>query len=239
MKVHVPNKKREVAQNAEAAFKEYFTDYASGDFSALGEICNSMCVLKEFYLSNHFRSEKSHIVTYFNKVFDKHIVLILSNGNKRFAYTRNNVIKFIRGEAKHGDSENKDDRRAALHNFAFEISQDFFYEFGITANWIVGPNFRREGGNFDSEDAFVHEINLERGKQQLTFMESVVFHTAYEFWQTCTKQTPIWQPKCRIAFSPEDYISIWGKDIVTNIQAQDAYWVRNISNLTVNTDAAQ
>ena len=107
----------------------------------------------------------------------------------------NNLIKFIRGEAKHGDSENKDDKRLALHTFTFETTTEFTYEFGISANWIVGPNLRRAEGNFDSENAFVHEVNLARGKQRLTFMESVIFHTAYEFWQTCTNQKPVWQPK--------------------------------------------
>lgn len=230
MKVHVPSKKREIAEKAEIAFKNYFTNYVSGDFSALGEICNSMCVLKEFFLSNHFRAEKGHIVTYMNKVFDKHIVLILSNGEKRFCYTRNNLIKFIRGEAKHGDSENKDDKRLALHTFTFETTTEFTYEFGISANWIVGPNLRRAEGNFDSENAFVHEVNLARGKQRLTFMESVIFHTAYEFWQTCTNQKPVWQPKCRVSFNPDDFVYIWGKDVVTNIKEQEPYWVQNLSS---------
>ena len=73
---------------------------------------------------------------------DKHIVLILSYEGKIFSYTRNYIIKFIRGEAKHGDSEVKDKKREALHDFTFEDKKKSQFEFFISWQIIAGPNLR-------------------------------------------------------------------------------------------------
>jgi len=124
---------------------------------------------------------------YLNGKFRECVVLVLKNNDKHFGYTANNITKFVRGESVHGARDNKDIKRKVLHDYVFEKDNSIECEFQISWNWIAGPNLRADSGNLDTGGAFVHSVNLNDNKTEVSQIEATVLAIAYEFWQANIK----------------------------------------------------
>ena len=195
-------------------------NFISGDINALGLLCNSINVLDEFYQENKasdFTTNVPKLMTYLNGKFRNCIVLVLKKNEKHFGYTANNVTKFIRGESVHGASDNKDQKRKVLHDYVFEKDDSIECEFQISWNWIVGPNLRSDTGNLDTGGAFVHSINLNGNKREVSQIESTILAIAFEFLQASRNNLPEESTKCFVKFNPQWYTDIWGQELVDRV----------------------
>ena len=216
MKTDIGSHKLTIAKEAETKLPQFMVNYETGDLPSLGELCNSINVLAEFYQENSesdIAKRVPRLTQYLNGKFRECVVLVLKSNNKHFGYTANNVTKFVRGESVHGASDNQDEKRKALHDYIFEKDNSIECEFQISWNWIVGPNLRSGSGNLDTGGAFVHSINLNENKREVSQVESTILAIAYEFWQANTNGQPEQSTKCFVKFNPQWYSSIWGQDL--------------------------
>lgn len=220
MKTDISKHKLKLAQEAEFLLPRIVMSYRTGDIDSLGRLCNSISVLAEFYYENsesEIAARVPRLTTYLNK-FKECLVLVLKNNDQCYGYTANNVTKFIRGESLHGASDNQDVKRKTLHDYIFEKDNTVECEFQISWNWIVGPNLRASTGNLDTGGAFVHAININGNRFEVSQIESVILAIAYEFWQANTNQQPEQSTKCFVKFNPKWFTSLWGEGITEKLQ---------------------
>ena len=220
MKTNIGNHKLNIAKKAETELPHLMVNFVTGDLSALGSLCNSINVLDEFYQGNSesdMAKRVPRLTQYLNGKFRECVVLVLKYNNKHFGYTANNITKFVRGESVHGASENRDKKRKVLHDYVFEKDNSIECEFQISWNWIVGPNLRSGSGNLDTGGAFVHSINLNGNKREVSQIESTILAIAYELWQANTNSQPEQSTKCFVKFNPQWYFSIWGQELADRV----------------------
>ena len=220
MKTDISQHKLTLAKEAEFLLPRLMLGYQTGDLVALGKLCNAINVLAEFYFENRnsdFAKRVPRLINYLDSKFKECIVLVLRNGGRHFGYTANNVTKFIRGEFLHGASENYDPKRITLHDYVFEKDNSIECEFQISWNWIVGPNLRSSSGNLDTGGAFIHAINLNDNRIEVSQIESTVIAIAYEFWQANINAEPKESTKCFVKFNPHWYSEIWGQELAMRV----------------------
>lgn len=220
MKANISNHKLQIAKKAETELPHLMVNFVSGDLHALGALCNAINVLDEFYQENSesdIAKKVPRLTKYLNGKFRECVVLVLSKDGKHYGYTANNVTKFIRGESVHGASENKDIKRAVLHDYVFEKDNTIECEFQVSWNWIVGPNLRADSGNLDTGGAFVHSVNLNGNKREVSQIESTILAIAYEFWQANTNGQPEASTKCFVKFNPQWYSQLWGQELADRV----------------------
>lgn len=220
MKADISQHKRKLAQAAETSLPHLMVGFRTGDFQSLGKLCNAINVLAEFYDENRdseLAQRVPKLVTYIDGKFKECLVLILKSDERYYGYTANNVTKFIRGESLHGASENLDGKRRALHDYIFEKDHTVECEFQISWNWIVGPNLRAASGNLDTGGAFVHAINLNGNRIEVSQIESIVLAIAYELWQANTNGQPNESTKCFVQFNPSWYAPVWGENLASKL----------------------
>jgi len=220
MKVNISSHKLEIAKKAETELPHLMVNFVSGDLHALGALCNAISVLDEFYQENSesdIAKRVPRLTQYLNRKFRECVVLVLNNDGKHFGYTANNVAKFIRGESVHGASDNKDKKRSVLHNYVFEKDDTIECEFQVSWNWIVGPNLRAGSGNLDTGGAFVHSVNLNGNKREVSQIESTILAIAYEFFQANTNAQPEESTKCFVEFNPQWYSQLWGQELADRV----------------------
>jgi hypothetical protein len=195
-------------------------NYQSGDLESLGKLCNSITTLAEWYGENRNPQAAARVpmlLKYLDGKFRDCLVLILKNSDKHYAYTANNITKFIRGETLHGASENVDTKRTVLHEYVFEKDNTIECEFQVSWNWIAGPNLRADSGDLDSGGPFVHAVNLNGIRREVSLIESVVLAIAYEFWQANTNGQPEQSTKCFVKFNPSWYSAVWGESLAERL----------------------
>lgn len=220
MKTNIDTHKLDVAKDAERALSGGIVNYTPGDLPALGEICNSIIVLAEFYeseLGKKYAARAPKIIEYLGGMFQNCIVLVLKDENRYFGYTAKNVVKFIRGESLHGRSENLDQKRTTLHCYVFEKSDEIECEFHIGWNWICGPNLRAASGNLDSNGLFLHVIKINGNRIEVSLFESIILAIAFEFWQRSTNGQPEASTKCFVKFNPDWYSTLWGEELAARV----------------------
>lgn len=240
MKVDIDREKYRLASQAENSLKRLIPTYNSNDLESLSSICEALCIIKEFALRPENKLRFVNFVNYLDVVYDKHHVLTLSYNAKYYSYTRNNIIKFIRGEGLHGDSKinrSKNPRDKALHDFVFpnDHSSTAEFVFLISMDFIVGPNIKSSSGNRDSDSCLSHTINKGGETCTITTIESIALFAAYEFWQKWTGQTPVWsRAPVILEFDPGLHKDEWGIETVQNILSQKGYWQDCIAQLKQN-----
>lgn len=220
MKTDISNHKKQLAAAAEKKLPIILTTYNSGDLAALGELCHSLNVLAEFYLDNptaDFSLRVPNLVSYLNDKFANSVCLVLKKDSDYFAYTANNVTKFVRGETVHGASDNRDKKRKTLHDYTFENDDEIEWEFHISWNFIAGPNLRSSTGNKDSDGPYVHAVNINGRRVEVATIESIILAIAFEFWQAATNNTPSESTKTFVKFNPNWYEQIWGTDVTSRV----------------------
>lgn len=221
MKTDITQHKLKLAKEAEYLLPRLMMSYNTGDLESLGKLCNSINVLAEFYYENSgsdIATIVPRLMDYLSEKFKKCTVLVLKSSEICYGYTANNITKFIRGESLHGASDNQDAKRKILHDYIFEKDNTVECEFQISWNWIVGPNLRAETGNLDTGGAYVHAININGRRFEVSQIESVILAIAYEFWQANTDQKPEQSTKCFVKFNPEWFTSLWGEEITQRLK---------------------
>lgn len=220
MKANIAKHKMTLAREAERVLPLIMVNYQSGDLESLGQLCNSITILAEWYGENKHTQAAARVprlLKYVGGKFRDCLVLILKNSDKHYGYTASNITKFIRGETIHGASENVDPKRAVLHNYVFEKDNTIECEFQVSWNWIAGPNLRAGSGNLDSGGPFVHAVNLNGNRREVSLIESVVLAIAYEFWQASTNDQPEQSTKCFVKFNPSWYSAVWGNSLAERL----------------------
>lgn len=166
-----------LAQKAENSLPNLIVNYKTGDLESLGELCNAITVLVEYYddnMESEIAKRATKLTNYIKDKFKNCICLVLKNSDKYYGYTANNITKFIRGESVHGASENGDNKRKTLHEYVFEKDNKIEWEFQVSWNWIAGPVLRASDGNVDSGGPFVHVVKLNGNREEVSFF-SLVF----------------------------------------------------------------
>jgi len=223
MKASIEDHKLKIAKQAEANLPLLMANYKSGDLESLGKLCNSINTLAEFYLDNldsDMVKRIPRLMAYLDDKFKNCIVLILKKATKNYSYTANNITKFIRGESLHGASDNQCGKRKTLHEYVFEKNNDIDYEFQISWNWIAGPNLRSSEGHIDSGGPFVHAINFNDNRIEVSLIEAVIISIAFEFWQANTNNQPEASTKVFVKFNPDWFVHDWGQDLATKVKEQ-------------------
>lgn len=158
--------------------------YQASDYFCLGEMCNHLCVIDEF-IGRSTRKLKInndyHVNLYRNQVYSKMYALVLASNSGAQTYTRRDLIKFLRGEFLHGDSDNRDMRRRILHDFVFENDESISLEFGITWSFVIYPGLRSTAGNTDSRTPFLQRITFDKREIVVTQVESIVINALHEY----------------------------------------------------------
>jgi hypothetical protein len=70
----------------------------------------------------------------------------------------------------------------------------------------------------DTGGAFVHAININGNRIEVSQIESVILAIAYEFWQANSNQQPEQSTKCFVKFNPEWFSHIWGENITSRLK---------------------
>lgn len=220
-------------------FHVWLQTYRTGNFELLSSICTGICIFEE-YLTTPQRDRlyqainENIFLDYLDGVYGKHIVLVLKYSDKCFSYTRKYIIKMIRGEGKHGQSEVRDLKREALHKFLFEDVKLSEYVFAITYNWVIYPGIWKEGGNRDSSNFFSEYVEInEEPKHPLTTIESVIFNIAVEIWSSFELGKVIWPKQIVMSSDLDSFVDLIGLDTINNIKAQQVFWKEFKANAQV------
>jgi len=158
--------------------------YEAGDFEALGSMCQLTCLIDEYVGRTARRMRLVHelfIARYRQNVYSKMIALVLLDGTNAFSYTRKEVVRFLRGEFVHGDSDNRDQKRITLHDFAFEHNNSISLEYAVTWSFVIFPGIRSSEGNTDSNTPFVQSIRIENREIKVSQLESIALNAIVEY----------------------------------------------------------
>ena len=182
-----PEKVKETAfHKAMKELPRLLSRYEAGDYETLGNMCQHVCMVDE-YCGRKTRklrlANEGATSVYRSRVYAQMAALVIRDRSQAFKFTRKDVVKFIRGEFAHGDSDNRDQKRSALHDFAFESNNEVTLEFAITWAFVIFPGIRSSTGNTDSQTPFVQKINFGDRKIEVTQMESIVINAIYEYIQ--------------------------------------------------------
>lgn len=145
------------------------------------------------------------------------IALVLNDGLSTYKYSRKDLVKFVRGEFIHGDSDNRDAKRKTLHNFVFEENNNINLEYAVTWSFVIFPGIKSSHGNSDSNTPFVQNIKFEDREIEVTQVESIIINAAYEFWQSLMGQ-PIQFNKVAITNNLDAFVESLGSDIVQSLK---------------------
>lgn len=220
-------------------FHTLLTRYRTGDFELLSSICASICIFEEYITTPpserlYLADNEAAFLDYLARVYGEHIALVLKYDEKCFSYSRKYIIKMVRGEGKHGQSELRDRKREALHKFLFEGNKLSEYVFAITHNWVIYPGVWRKGGNRDSSNAFLESVKIDgQAKHCITTMESVIFNIALEIWTSFTLGKVVWYKQVIIVNRLEEFIGLIGLDAVNNINSQLGFWQKFKENAQI------
>ena len=192
-----PEKIKESAfRKAMESLPKMLSKYNAGDYEALGDMCQAMCVVDEYCgrRSRKLRLKNELAVKeYREKIYSKMVALVIYDGAHAFKFSRKEVVKFVRGEFLHGDSDIRDERRLALHNFTFENNDEVTLEFAVTWSFVIFPGIRSSLGNTDSKTPFIQNIKFGDREIEVTQVESVVINAVYEFFQVLVGEKIPWQ----------------------------------------------
>ena len=212
-----PEKIKETAfRKAMTILPRLVNNYEAGDYEVLGQICQQMCLVDEYCGRRGRKLRLNHefvVQKYRSGVYAEMIALVIRDDSRAHKYTRKDVVKFIRGEFIHGDSDNRDHRRLVLHNFAFESDEKLSLEYAITWAFIIFPGIRSSAGNTDSHTPFVQGINFGDRKIEVTQLESIVINAVYEYLQALLHGKVHWD-KLAITNDLDSFRSELGSEIV-------------------------
>jgi len=215
-----PEKIKESAfRKAMESLPKMLSRYNAGDYESLGVMCQAMCVVDE-YCGRQTRKlqlkNEAAVKNYREKIYSKMTALVIYDGLRAFKFSRKEIVKFVRGEFLHGDSDIRDDRRFALHNFAFENNNEVTLEFAVTWSFVIFPGIRSSLGNTDSKTPFLQNIKFEGREIEVTQVESVVINAIYEFFKVLVGEKIPWQ-KVAVTNNLEAFRDRLGDEIVDTL----------------------
>lgn len=191
--------------------------FETGNFELIGSLCHDVSSIDEFCGRSSrklkFANEPA-INSYRVNVYAKMTALILHDGSQAFRYTRKDLIKFLRGEHVHGDSDNRDKKRIALHDFVFEVRPVVSLEYAVTWGFIIFPGLRSSAGNTDSGAPFLQNINIDGRTIEVTQVESIIFSASLEYWQVMNGQAVAFN-KLAITNDLDAFSDFLGAELVT------------------------
>jgi len=194
--------------------------FETGNFDLIGSLCQDISSIDEFCGRSSRKmkfANEAAINSYRVNVYSKMTALVLHDGSQAFRYTRKDLIKFLRGEHVHGDSDNRDKKRVALHDFVFEVRPVVSLEYAVTWGFIIFPGLRSSAGNTDSGVPFLQSINIDGRSIEVTQIESIVFSAALECWQVMNGQTVLFN-KLAITNDLDAFSDFLGAEIVGRLK---------------------
>lgn len=194
--------------------------YESGQFETLGAICQLVCAVDEYCgrTTRKLRlAHEAYVSKYRTRVFASMTALVLRDQSDAYSYTRKDVVKFIRGEFAHGDSDNRDPRRLALHNFAFELSAEVGLEYAFTGSFVIFPGIRSSVGNTDSATPFIQRFNLDGRDVEVTQLESIALNAVIEYLQALQSGSVLWNHRVAMTNDLDPFRGRLGDKIVDSI----------------------
>jgi len=218
MKINPEKIKTDIFEKAVKDLPQLLASYEENDFEKLGKLCKYICQINE-YLNRRNRKRLKNEVNvkkYRDYIYPMMCVLVLHNGQKTFAYSRNNIIKYLRGESLHGDSTKNKPKRAMLYDFIFEKDQNIDLEFAVTWSFVIYPGLKSSKSNTDSFTPFRQIIKLENREISVTQIESIALNIIYEYWQILSRNNILWN-KVMLTNDLEFFREKFGSDIVEKL----------------------
>ena len=161
-----------------------FRTYQPGDIKTLGEFSRILVMTFEYW--NKYRNNSiikcrflSRILTYHDTLYTQQVCLVLNAHERFFRYTRNNIVKAIRGYVHHGDHEDKNLKEAILRRFIMEEddTSNVTFEMFITREWIVTPGIYLKTGNKDSNGPYRNKWMVEGSEtKDVSLIEAIVLN---------------------------------------------------------------
>lgn len=178
-------------------------DYSANDIKKLSRIAFLIASIEEYFTAN--RSANSLLLNYFKTTYKVDYCLILSRtqiicrdefkilpNESQQGFSRNNIIKFLRGEHAHLNSLPNDDKLKILNGFIHE-ENEYISIFAIGHNFIRTPNLIEHKNVGDSEGSIVHSYKTKSGKiEKLSTIESIVINIYKEISETVTHRKIYW-----------------------------------------------
>jgi hypothetical protein len=171
----------------------------------------------------HDKQNYKKLVEYFNSVYFEHICLVLRKQETEFAYTRNNVMKFLRGAWVHTDDNKINKKLEALDEFMYE-ENSVKALFCISMNFVYFPcSIVYEGFNSDSVKVICETLKRADGQEiELTIIESILMGVCNEISSILRHGELGW--KKPILFLEKIDTYILNKNIKQEILCQAEQW---------------
>lgn len=221
MKIKPDKIKESSFHKAASRLPRLIETFETGDFEHIGKMCLSVCTIDEFLGRSTRRLKSPHeplIAAYRENVYSRMVALVLHDGSNAFKYSRSYVIKFLRGEYLHGDSDNRDEKRMTLHNFVFEEDSRISLEYAVTWSFVIFPGMYASSGNTDSGTPFMQDVKFHDREIEITQIESIALNTAIEYWEILNGRLMPWQ-KLAVLNDLDAFVGKLGREIVTALKA--------------------
>lgn len=160
-----------------------FKEYQPGDIEILGEFSRILVMVFEYW--NRYKNNSiikckylNRILLYYNALYLKQVCLVLNSNERFFRYTRNNIIKAIRGYNYHGDHGDRNLKDETLRRFVIEEDgNDVTFEMFITREWIITPGIYLSTGNKDSRGPYRNKWMVEGTEtKDVSLIEAIVLN---------------------------------------------------------------
>lgn len=220
MKIKPEKIKESTFRRAASRLPRQIQAFETGNFDLIGSLCQDLCSIDEFCGRSTRRlklNNESLVRAYRDKVYSGMVALVLSDGQSTYKFSRKDLVKYLRGEFLHGDSDNRDAKRLLLHNFVFEEDDKVDLEYAITWSFVIFPGGKSSIGNTDSNTPFIQDIKFEDREIQVTQIESIIINAAYEYWQSLMGQSIPFN-KVAITNDLDAFVEVLGSDIVQSLK---------------------
>ena len=230
----------------EEQFQQHINDlnklvegYNPNNFDELTMISNSIAAISEYVLHQQkFRT--TPLFKYFSSVYKYDICLVLAKNqvicnethkilpnDSQISFTRNNIVKFLRGEKVHMNEIPSVKKLDILNNFIDEKS-NYGQIFCIGHNFIRTPFFIEPKKSDDSGGSIMYSLYKSDGSVvKLSAVESIVFNVFNEYASICNRGVIRWK-KSMISFIDKETSTLspmLKEQIGDNILKQVPNWV--------------
>lgn len=200
-------------------------DYQPGKIKGLSELAQTISMGNEYWTTHKYSSKIKPIhynntIDYLEGIYLTQICLVLNKNSKYYSYTRNNIIKSLRGFGFHADHDDKSNRKQkVLRQFVYENNKEqVTYEVALTYDWLIMPGVYSSAGNQDSNGPYRLKWKIE-GKPTLllSVIESVMLHIALEFSEICKNGRYFHKNRLLMHIDDDTLIKKFGLEIAEKI----------------------
>lgn len=218
------------------SLKEEYRPENSDDIDDIGKIAANIVLIYEILKSGHIdkmgydvSGPIPRLKAYFLEqgVFDKDFCLVLVKINEpavQYGYTRMKVLKFLRGEVRHGSTKaDQNNSLNALKGYLYQENRDFKPAFAIRRDFLQFPNVITPSED-DSRSPFAESLGTGDGADHsLSTIESIVFSICNELGHISQAGTMGWSKAC-VAFEVSRCRTLLRHCIADNIIEQSTRW---------------